>query len=185
MQRAVCSGNEQMANMHKRYWGARKKTWSDTENFKQLKKNYTWMKMALKYGWTHLFNLLLFLGTSGFAFCVQSPQCKYYSKPHPTSYLCKHTHTSTNQPTNHLFTTERFPIPRQWMAQLFQTNLAFQFNKRFWTSSWVGCNKSWPGGLCFNNHPFSFLWSRDLWQEAEKGATIPGLMKPSYGPQCR
>lgn len=86
-----------MANKQKRYWRARKKTWSDAENFKRLK-NYTSMKIALK-GWMNSPIQLQFLGTSSFAaFNIQPPQGQHYSNAHPTFCICKQTHTPANQP---------------------------------------------------------------------------------------
>lgn len=161
---------EQMANEHVRDWGARRKTWSDAENFQQLKETTPESEQLWKYGWSSLAQHSLVLGHlvvfCNFPWAVPSSQMLL--QMHPTWYISKHPHR--NQPTT---TTTEISYPQAMNGSVISNQSCIWLNSRFGTSY----NKSWPGGLCCNNHPFSFLCNIDLWQEVERRAKIPVLMK--------
>lgn len=162
--------------------GARKKTWSDptlktSSNFKIL---YVNKNCSENMGWSPLVNFLYFLGSLSFAFfCVQSPRGQLVKQmvfQSPSHFLHPHTHPHTNQPS-HLSTTERFPSSRQWMAQA--PNLAFQFNKWFWTSFGVWLTRVNLEVYALTSSPFLLLKQRFMAGGRQKKRRLTGLVKPS------
>lgn len=71
----------------------------------------------------------------------------------------KKTLPHTDQPATFLQQKDFLSPGHEWLSY-FKPILHCSSTKGLGHHLGVWCNETWPGGLCFNNHLFSFLWNR-------------------------
>lgn len=98
-------------------------------------RNCTWVKIDLKLWMSSPIPLSLVLRCLGFCCCLCSVPTRQMWFQSPSYSLHRQTHTHTNHAATFLQLKDFLSPGNGWLS-LFQTKLAVQFNKRFWTSSW-------------------------------------------------
>lgn len=97
-----------------------------------------WKKLYLNESWStnmeeppsnFLWFLGAFAGVGGCCSLCSVPRGRHCSRAQPTFRTGKHT---THQPHSHPFTTERFPIPRRWVAPFISNQSSISVQQKVW-----------------------------------------------------